>query len=428
VPKLTEALKDSNTTVREAAINALGQIGPPARPAVPALLEFAKDTSFTLRSSSLRALIQIGPDAKAAVPVCLDALKVPNPALHLQAVELLWRVDPKHKEIVPHLRELLKNNSYRSGALSVVGRMGPSAARIVPDLVDLLKVTTTYQRQQVVTTLGQIGPGARAAVPALLALLKDKDTYLHSTVLTSVRNIGGDAAVVVPPLVEYIKSTRDYPTTTALLMLADHGDKARDAVGTLVKLLHDPAVSGYHPQMGETLAKIDAARARKEALPVLQKGFKANPTNLTMARAILVIDGDDKEALNAFKEALQSTVTTTRSGAAYLVSQVGPVAGKLAAELKPLLRDSYPWTRANAAMALWRAGKDKETAIKTLIAMASDPKMATVRYHVFTLLGEMGPDAKAAVPLLLAASTGPDLSIRTVASTALKKIDPDRGE
>src|SRR5205814_1552606 len=80
VVPLIRLLKAKEPKVRRAAAEALGNIGPAAKPAVPALAEAIKDhadaDSLGLDVSfyAYQSLQKLGPDAVAAVPALLDSL------------------------------------------------------------------------------------------------------------------------------------------------------------------------------------------------------------------------------------------------------------------------------------------------------------------------------------------------------------------
>jgi HEAT repeat protein len=62
-PVLVEALKAPDPAVQGAAARTLEQIGPPAAPAVPALVEALKARDTGVKEAAARALEQIGPSA-----------------------------------------------------------------------------------------------------------------------------------------------------------------------------------------------------------------------------------------------------------------------------------------------------------------------------------------------------------------------------
>jgi HEAT repeat protein len=59
VAPLIEALSDPEALVRLAAVQALGIIGPPAKPAVPTLWRLIRDPDETVREAALRAIKRI---------------------------------------------------------------------------------------------------------------------------------------------------------------------------------------------------------------------------------------------------------------------------------------------------------------------------------------------------------------------------------
>jgi HEAT repeat protein len=80
LPGLVRALDDPSAYVRALAADALGNIGPAAKPAVKALSDHllaGHEEVFVLRSVAA-ALGDIGPNAADALPVLAKALKMPR--------------------------------------------------------------------------------------------------------------------------------------------------------------------------------------------------------------------------------------------------------------------------------------------------------------------------------------------------------------
>jgi hypothetical protein len=84
------------------------------------------------------------------------------------------------------------------------------------------------------------------------------------------------------------------------------------------------------------------------------------------------------------------------------------------------LRDPDPIVRGRAGIALSRAGK---AAVPSLVAVLKDDS-ADARASAMSTLARIGPDARAAVPVLLDVFKGPDAYQSKLAAIALKKIDP----
>ena len=70
-----DGLKDSQSTVRNAAIRALGRMGKDAKEAVPELAKALKDEDKWCRLAAAGTLESLGQDAKDAVPALFEALK-----------------------------------------------------------------------------------------------------------------------------------------------------------------------------------------------------------------------------------------------------------------------------------------------------------------------------------------------------------------
>jgi HEAT repeat protein len=83
IAPLRRLLKDKDPTLRRAAADTLGQLGPMAAPAVPGLMALLRDRDPQIRSVAVVSLGQIGPPARRALPALKALLKDP-------AVERSW--------------------------------------------------------------------------------------------------------------------------------------------------------------------------------------------------------------------------------------------------------------------------------------------------------------------------------------------------
>ncbi len=131
-------LKSGDTGDRQAAILALGKIGPKG---VPALAEGLKDKEIVnVRLWAAWGLRRNGADAKAAIPQLVQALKDECGLVQIEAAKTLWEIS-EHKATVPALIELLKHKdpNIREGAAKALGSIGPKAKAAVPALEKALK-------------------------------------------------------------------------------------------------------------------------------------------------------------------------------------------------------------------------------------------------------------------------------------------------
>ena len=105
------ALSDSDWTVRRAAAQALGKMGPPARSAVPTLFKMLE--SETDRDWARQALRDIDDAEPAALPILIAALKGEERSARYYAVFFLKKLGPAAKDALPDLRKLAEDDSRR---------------------------------------------------------------------------------------------------------------------------------------------------------------------------------------------------------------------------------------------------------------------------------------------------------------------------
>ncbi|MEM8733531.1 MAG: HEAT repeat domain-containing protein [Planctomycetota bacterium] len=112
---LTEALEDSEWTVRRAACEELGEIGETAKVSVPklfAMIDVEEDESI-----ATGALREIGAAPATVLPQLMSAYESENFRKRLYAVFLTGKIGEPAKEALPRLEEMLEeaNRSRRSG-------------------------------------------------------------------------------------------------------------------------------------------------------------------------------------------------------------------------------------------------------------------------------------------------------------------------
>jgi HEAT repeat protein len=106
VAALGDALKDSDAGVRRAAASSLGALGPVAVDAIPGLAATTMDSDLSVRNATIEALGRM--DSPAAVPVLVQALK--DPRTGSLAVRALGNMGPTARGAIPALREFQAQN------------------------------------------------------------------------------------------------------------------------------------------------------------------------------------------------------------------------------------------------------------------------------------------------------------------------------
>jgi HEAT repeat protein len=104
---LVEGLGDSDARIRQGAAKILARLGPAAKPAVPELLQALEDPAPGVREAAGEALRQIGPEA---VPALVQALSAQRADVRESAALALGLIGPAAQNAIPHLRELSAND------------------------------------------------------------------------------------------------------------------------------------------------------------------------------------------------------------------------------------------------------------------------------------------------------------------------------
>jgi HEAT repeat protein len=133
IEQFANELKASSPDVREAAIEALGQMGPAAIPvlsrmgvaAVPAFVEALDDRE--MRWQAAIDLIAMGP---AAIPVLRDALKDQNPHVRIVAACALGTTRLVAISAVPDLTEVLTTDKVPDARYAAAQALGDIAAAL----------------------------------------------------------------------------------------------------------------------------------------------------------------------------------------------------------------------------------------------------------------------------------------------------------
>jgi HEAT repeat protein len=222
LPPLVEALGPGYRFYRGSVYEALGNLGPLAKPALPEL-EKQLDRGYTVQAA--RAIFRIDPDGpgekkaiialtnmadryeepvrllrelrnkgKAVVPFLLERMSDPKTANGGAAVAIL-ALDPASGDLALRwLRQKLTTGDEKdvSAILAQLWQLGEGGRVLVPELVGLLKSRSDDIREAAVDALGEIGPAARDALPALRALAaSDPSPKVRRSAATAVRLVGG---------------------------------------------------------------------------------------------------------------------------------------------------------------------------------------------------------------------------------------------
>ena len=386
----TEAAQLKTHPVRDAAVDAVAEVGP-QYPA--ALMDAAKDPDGTIKAQALAALKKIGPPFANQL-----ASRLGDAALRAPFGDLLATFGPSSIPLItPYLQSpLLKTDA-------------------APDDLSKAKI-------DLITTLGEFS--ATAAATPLLPFASDPDPNVRRAVVTSLANI--DQPAGAPVLIAALRDTNFDPSARAAAAAALGAIATPEATAAMETALSDydlsvadAAASGLKRAGAAAASAIAQALtgpdAHVRALAALATGGQATPALATKA----LTDADPTvraAAADALSEVLlrnetaaaPAAPTAASNGASATATAVTPTAvaavpatppvppAAITAELMPLvgaLGDSDGAVAQAAERALGRLGSPAITPLVGSLASANE----TVAYYASQALATIGRPAEDAV-------------------------------
>jgi HEAT repeat protein len=480
VPDLAAMLeRDDSIELRILAAQTLGRLGPEAREALPALTRAVRDRAnlggggFADHPSSVcaaaaEAVARIDPTARkavaeAALPALLSMLRGDSGVEQREVARALAQLAPFIDPALPALRDAaLASHGYLGPAVEALIAAGPGGQKLLLDAIadQNLDAQTRCFLLRDAAFRGRLSAGT---VPALVRLLKDPDGALHGFAALALANQGEAAAPAIHALIEALADpamgqlndgTFTYlPTMPAAEALARIGP---EAVPALLEAVKAPGLRGQALVALERMGP--RARAALPALRVLlgeeDKRLKAGAASALLhvgdapeapLRVLAALLADpDRETRRSAVEALERsvggsgerpvtrTLALPREAVKPLLELLkdqdlrGP-AGRVLGRMGDARKDALPELIARcengdsaARSILLELGPDAAPAVPALLRSV-DPKAADV-YQTYTKLGRIGPAARDAVPVLLAAVRDPHNPGRGEALVALAGI------
>jgi HEAT repeat protein len=424
-------LKKGDPRQRLTAVLALGEAGRDAVPALPELTAVLKDSQVLVRRAAAQTLAGLGTDAAPAAAALAKALRDADPLVRQLAGQALTEVG---ELAIPPLLDALKDSDWAVRATVILALDGLSSRG--PEVVKALAQAAAKDahltvRRLALFALANMAEEAREAVAQLAPLLRNKDVNLRTTAALALVKIGKDS---VAELVKLLNDPAPDARLAAIQTLSQFGKEDLDerAVTALVKALAD--ADARVRQVAATDMALLGTRAREfgggvavsKTLFGLLKDKDVRVRRSAVA-ALGQIGLDEKEEITALAAALQDKDVNVRAATIYSLSQYS--------------HDQAPDDWREHVMTCLSAGlKDSDRRIQfaTAQTMAPEGKFAvpalievvekgkgTSRLFAAMTLGEIGPEASAAIPVLEKMSRdGSTKEARLFAQAALEKIRP----
>jgi len=263
----------------------------------------------------------------------------------------------------------MKNVRMRYYSAQTLGRMGPIAAPAADDLLERLQDSDSDVRYKSAYALGQLGLHTDPIIGGLVKVLDDSDRDVPRTAIASLEKIGVPA---LPKMYQLVGATSGRTREQLVEALEKIGSPPEDALPVLANLAKDPSDLVRQPAF-KLLAQLG-----KPAVPTFKELLKKpSPFDLiALPHALALLPKDE--------------------------------ARPLLPELEVLLLRNVWWDAEPELMGtLKRCGPDGAQTLTNILKTLQDPTSkqfaegAARTTIVLRTLGEMGADARGAVPTLL---------------------------
>jgi len=443
VAALQTLLPDQDAAVRQRAAHALSRLGSKAAPATAALVACAKaapdEQAFT------DALSQIG---ESALPFLLQELSAPG-----QNAQQNWvfrALRDMGAAAMPALVQGLQspNAPVRAAAARALGDLPVQSPQVTKTLAALTGDPEPSVRAAALRSLATVRTERDAMIPKLEAALQDGDAQVRKAAAAGLASMGAVDKITVPGLVDLLHDSDAATQVAAARALGEMGPKAGEAVGALKDGLGN---STLQASAAEALGKIGAAS--EPAGPQLLEMARGHDREISITALQALagvgkpIDGllpflydsvknDDREIRLSALQALTKIEPDREKLFPVLIKGLQEDSGRVRRVAAQGLRSYNYGERAQEAVPALMAMLDKDTdrqiAVDTLRAIhvrelpplltALNHKDAKVRAFACELLGDLGTEAKDAIPALEQKAEGDAQPVRDAAKKALARI------
>ncbi len=423
VPALTNAIGEKD--VCYAAIEALGNIGPAAKSAVPSLIKALNDSNINVRTEAARALGNIG-TAKDSVPSLIKALRDSDSSVRASAagaLEKLGAMTAGNKLdylVLSHPILSIFAGICVCLSLLLAGWFAvPVVRKVFFPVGWYMRELNNPDREVRVSAAHALAKIGKPAVSLLIKALGHKNSDIRINAAEALNEIAE-----LPPRAIHIilKSLRDKESEVRRIIvevLGKNGHEDKDVIPALIKVLDDKD-SDVRASAAEALGKLGASSP--EVIPALMKAFEDSyylvRDNASVALGKCGAMTVDLKVKRFITDLGDNHKDISSRGAAEL-NNIGTPA---ILELIKALEDGNSNVRRFAASFLEKhKALTVEHKVKRYILDLSDSH-PNVRTKAAEALGNMGPAAAEATPLLIKLIGNNDYYIRLHASKALEKI------
>lgn len=458
VGPLVTCTTHADPRVRRAAVRALRRLCPSPQELAPLLSGQLADVDPSVVMPALHTLADMDDDA---VPFLLEALK--QPKSRYWATVALTEIGPEAAPAADMLAQLASEGETqeRIQALLALAAIGEKAATASPVMIKAIESDDAAVRFPAAFALGSVRAADADAV--LEKVAGDDDPFLAEVASWARARIHPDDKAIVDEAVKRLRtglhSDRPNERSAAASGLSDLAEKLeepvrRELAGEFADLLSDP-VESVGLGGGAALIRLGAS-----AVDTLRERLSDPALRGRVLEILGAIGPAAKPAVDDMIKALSDADPAVRGDAAVAIAALGPDAAAAVPQLTAMLSDeAAPAAKYPAVYALGRIGPAARPALEPLRGLASSPDevLATValwstlkiapgdtsllekaiaalrkaargereivRLEAAVALGDIGPAAASAIPILeLVSEEDSSKPVRIAAAKALEKI------
>jgi HEAT repeat protein len=446
LPVLVEALKHKDNEIQVQAAHALAQSGREVNRLLPFFKEGLKSKTPRVRLQALNGLAMMNQNAAPAGDDIIAVLTDPDLSVRQQAVHTLQNVPANAESAVAALTALFKEDKSQQLRISIVQIIPRYQARAMPLLLDALKDGDAQVRQHAVWALHNTGGDLSKYHAEISALIKDKDANIRANLIQLLGRTGEKGIV---QLGEMLRDKDENVRWQAAQALQQTGKGAIKVLGDLTEALGDKnpnvrwqvaylmgqlgedgikALSKAYAQTKDSQTRIQIVQAmfnspaRGQAMTIIKQAVK-DPDRELRRFAIQMLPnlGQTQEVFDTLSESIKDKDVEIRTAAAYGLQNFGQKG-------LPILEQELGSSKESSIrMAILQGLVNHNSRAKTLVGPLTDclkDGQPQVRWMAAHTLGNIGADAKDAVPRLEELLNDTDPTVRQHAQLALKRIVP----
>jgi HEAT repeat protein len=417
VPRLIDALKDQNDSIRHAAINGLLSFPSARKEIVESLTALLRDPNKDMSQRAAYVVGRFGVAAASAVPVLLEIIAKQSPPDPVFIDALVQIGEPAVPQILTAAEKVPLNQlTAEHWMLKCLQSMGAFAVNSVRNGLGHKDASVRLLSVRALTALGH---DARDASTSLLEKLDDPEVQVRAAALGALVAVDAPSKLMLPRIEKSLNDASPVVRLAAAKLVPKLGDEGKHLNAAVIDKLNDPDASvrrGILDAFGP-----EQAGAIPALLPLLDKA----DLRLPVVQALGRMGGSAMPALPKLVELLPKLPNDGQVAILDCIAHIGPAATEARPAIDPLRSHADVQIRARAIYAAAAIEGNPQTRA-TLLAGALDDADASVRKSAadaIVPLGDKLGDAATKLFELLKTDRDRELALVTLRQVRVRDLN-----